>query len=353
MKKLNKVFASLIVVVCLGQTVNAQTQVLVQAPGVTSAAFAAILSEQKEYRSLSDYAESLSPLPEQVEHLLKIFESAQRHYFSGHDELARASFLEVTKMSPAADWQEVHRQVIFYSFLRLAQMTSQSQDRQNLLEAAISFAPDLLPDNTLFPPPLMSSWKQVHFTLEKRASLISTEEKFPGYDILKINGHSVDIKTIKSVLLFPGSHRISLLSNSHPYFSQTLNSSQLELLKVDTVALVYGSCDTPGLNGFKDLNLSEVSVMYDSDCLRTYTGTGWVKPNKQISPAFTPQQVPGSLLAQTEAPSHPAKRKLLWLGLSALVLGSAYLIYKNAHQAHGQPPADNPLPATPTVTQGF
>jgi hypothetical protein len=328
---------------CLFSSLSAQSEVLIRNENISPQVYSAVLQTRTSATSLVEHEEEIYPSDASITHLMRILKHAQADFLKGNETEARRSFWEMTSLAQTQDWHEPQRHAIFYAYLRLAQLTSNEPEKMKIVEDAASFAPDLKPDASLFAPPLVALWKQTLESILRKSTRIAIDEKFAGYDILKVDGLSYHMNKVTQISIAPGMHRLSLLSNSRPYFSQQMTATQLNLFRVDSKPLAFGDCAEPGLLQFKELNLSMVSVLYSDSCVRTYSGTTWIKGENPLQDIGV-KDVAGALpsgLSTTGLSAPPPSHKWLWIGVAAAAVASAALIYR--HQ-QDQQASNNPEP---------
>ena len=82
------------------------------------------------------------------------FDQAQVEFIDGSLVKAKQKFSTVvSKYGEKPGLPSKERRLIHYSLLRVAQLTESKVNQDRSIHAAIEFAPDLLPDRKIFPPP--------------------------------------------------------------------------------------------------------------------------------------------------------------------------------------------------------
>jgi hypothetical protein len=313
----------------------ARADVLIQAETASADEFMAQVKTDDSVISLVDELEKTRPDQAHTDLFLRKFERAQQFYLSGNESEAKRAFLELTQAAHDADWRETQRQALLYSYLRLAQLSPSPGEHDTYLQQAARFAPDVAPDAQLFPPPLLKAYVQIRSRELKSATSFSLAEKFAGYDLVIVDGRRYEALTETQIQLTQGPHRVTLLSNSRPPQTQTLTSSQLSVFKSDAKPIAVGNCSEPALVGFQDLGLKTVSVFYDRNCVRAFTGTSWLKAQQSdfSQPGLATQPSDFTRALQTAAPAEvKSNHTWLWAGLGAALLASAALVYAHEHR---------------------
>lgn len=176
-----------------------------------------------------------------VEQLIFLLEQAQEAFLKDHLKTAGEYFQLIVQKADEKDWVEEVRRIIFYSFLRLAQIEWKSENPEIFLHSALLFDFDLEPDSSLFPPPLIQKFS----SLKKDLPRISLYLKhiFPFHEIILING-KVFFQNDKPDLPY-GQYRVTALSSSHKTWKKNISLSHLSQKKIITPSWVSGSCSHP------------------------------------------------------------------------------------------------------------
>ena len=340
---------------------------LVRAASLGPEGFAAAAARNPELLPLLETQEAESPTDTQAKRLAAGFSRAQALFLDGSLDEATRAFRDVVRMAQEADWRETHRRAISFSFMRLAQLASSPAAVEEKVESAAAFAPDLRPDASAFPPPLIQEWDRAASRLRARSTAIRLADKFPGYDLVKIDGRSFSLRSAVLVPISSGPHRVSALSNSHPYFSQVLTAAQLEEMRVDRQPLAAGDCDRPEVaQEIERAPVSAYAVAYE-DCVKTRGASGWADATNGL-PAksrldLAPRMVSGGPGApewtRIDGLSRAApevrtgsSRKWYWVAAAAVVVGASYAFVSAQRNSRGGsgPPSEA---IAPTHTSGL
>ncbi len=250
------------------QTCLAQT-VFVSSPQVPEFEFREVLSKTFDGVSLLNVYESAHPTIDNRKTILRVFEQAQAEYLD-RAATAREKFLTVSSMALVDDWKDAQRTVIFYSRLRLAQLSETEEERTSMMNQAINFAPDMKPDAKLFPPPFIEKFKKAYDQQKAKARVFEIDENYEGFQTLKIDGRSFPVREGVKVELFPDQHRISFLSLSFAYVSSRLTSSQWPAWKPTKEAIAKGNCQNPSVQPLAEATDRNVVLVWPQHCLARF-----------------------------------------------------------------------------------
>ena len=169
-------------------------------------------------------------------------QTAQELYLSGTLKSAEEAFQKITRLAHSADWNEEDRRIIFYAFLRSAQITGLPDIKKALLLSAVQFfRKPVTPrhaDYNLFPPPLTEQFNEL---LKTRVFFtVNWRKVFPEHEIILVNGERVP--SDKPSKIPSGVHRITALSSSHIPYSQAVRLSRLISRPPKTNLLTTGAC---------------------------------------------------------------------------------------------------------------
>lgn len=273
--------------------------------------------------------------------LIDRIQKAQEFYLSGTIPSAKEAFQNITRLAHKADWDEEDRRIIFYAFLRNAQLEDQPDIKRAFLLSAIPlFQIPITPqhaDYTLFPPPLTEKFNallksQVFFT-------VNWKEVFPKHEIILINGKRAPPD--KPLKIPEGLYRITALSSSNTPWSKTVNLSRLLSRTIHTKALTIGAC--------KNLKIApqweEKSVrLLSPECPTPLKFAGpTVKPEKGKGPAAPElNSLEKELSAQTRLSQKTKIPKKIsdipkWVWVVSGAVAVSLVIYLNDSQSTKKP----------------
>lgn len=312
----------------------AQADVLIRASSAPFNQYAAWIATHSTDHTWVAELEKQHPSVHSSTQLLELAESAQKAFLTGSLIDAKKKFIAMSDLSHTEDWHKPQREAITYAMLRVAQLETNHQ-RSLFLKKAAQFGFDIHFAPEVFPPPLMKEWGHELMIAKKSSMKISKLKDFEGFDILKIDGRPYPIHDSESLMMTPGVHRVSLLANHAQYFSQKINGSQLQVMKIKPDILIAGSCEHPVVPN--DIHFA-FSAIFESTCIRHFNGLAWdsdfhIKLDKLDLQNDNFHNSPVNL-SRSESPNLHS-RQWLWLGASAVVLTSLILVYKNNQAQFG------------------
>ena len=236
--------------------------------------------------------------------LVSLLGQAQEAFLKDHLKTAGEYFQSIVDKAHKKDWVHSARKIIFYSYLRLAQIEWKGGNAEAFLLMALIFADDMEPDASLFPPPLIKKFS----TLRKNLPRLSLHFKkiFPRHEVILINGR-VFSSNDKPSLPY-GSYRVTALSSSHQKWNQVVSLSQLSQKKVRTAGLVSGSCKNP----IVPQKFMEHSILFPDFCW-------WSRPINGAQAETTADRL-DDLSSPPKKPFIQDKKKLM-IGLGVLAGG--------------------------------
>ena len=268
-----------------------------------------------------DFYQKTKPSSKDREELINSFEQAQIYYSQNMLLKAKSIYESIARQSLTADWTKIEREIILLSFIRLAHLETSQEMAHQWIERAISFDPNWsLPENE------QGHWIEKAFAekrmaLEQKAILFTAPIK---RGLVKINGRSYSVKETKDIPVFPGSHRVTLISYENLYFSKTVKQSELLQWKPQLKALPHSEvkdCNTP-IQIKKTMNLDPQihhSLFRSKNCIISFESKKkniplWADINKTF---FSPTN--GNQQAFYKKP-----KNWVWIGLSVIAAGWMY-----------------------------
>lgn len=319
------------------------SRVLIRAPQTSFTEFSAYADTE----SLKTYAQYQldqiykTPRPILLETLL---EKSQREFLSHEPQRAKKTYKLIISHIHSFDWTLPERKIILYALFRIAQLETNLQKQKLFLQEAAVFSGDLKIDTSLFPPPLV----QTYSNLKKSMNYIpvNLKKKFPGYELVLINGKKYSVIKQNTLLLAYGVYRIRALSSSKQTWFKTLSLSRLLSQKVQSLALIDkdSSCQQMVFNqGVQKPNHS-VEVLFPNFCVwnsikeqtntlagknMKHSGTMELeKSNKVYS-----NSIETEILSENTLHNHIGKKKwvkpVLWTGGAVLFSTLVFFIIKN------------------------
>ncbi len=116
----------------------------------------------------ADFDSDLAAAPNSTTERLEYFiQKAQQAYFSGEDQnLARSYFEQVALLKNDPQLSREQIKVIHFSMLRLSQLSLAPAQMDQWILTSQQFAPDLIPDSELFPPPVTKRFYELRKDLK-------------------------------------------------------------------------------------------------------------------------------------------------------------------------------------------
>ena len=247
---------------------NAFSNYLLRAPQTSIIEFRSFVETEQAFPYARKQLKSIreNNTPEQKD-LISLLEQAQESFLKDHLKNAGDYFYSIVRQAYNKDWNEESQKIIFYSFLRLSQIESKGSAPESFLHSAVLFAPELEPEEHLFPPPLIEKFKAIKSSVHRLG--IRLKPIFPLHEILLINGKEVSLE--EKLNLPYGEYRVTALSSSHKAWTRVISLSRLIRSKVITPSWVKGSCTQAVIPE----KLKNYSVLFPDFCV-------WKKPLKTM-----------------------------------------------------------------------
>ncbi len=201
-----------------------------------------------------------------IEHKYK---RASSEFFLGSFSEARHLFKSIVQQAHSFDWNLNSRQIINYSYFRLAQLEDDKFEKW--IKLAYYFDSSIPPDSQNFPPPFQKMWED----LKKESSRIDNLFLWrPSFDIGKIdyifvNGREFNYYQFEPIELSPENNRITLIGNNG--FVETLIGIPRKIInyKWKTNNLAQGNCAQPNVSAL-DFTEYKFSILYEDNCVRHF-----------------------------------------------------------------------------------
>lgn len=341
---------------CIFAYLPCQANLVLRAGATPFPEYAAWIATHPDDRSWVHGLENQHPSRTEVTQLTDLVEASQKSFLTGSLDEAKTKFREIADLAETNDWRSSERAAITYSMLRFFQL-EKSQLRFNYLKSAALFGFDCHFDPHIFPPPVIKSWKDLIAKAKQKAVRISNLKDFKGFDLIKVDGRSFSLTESDFISILPGDHRISFLGSQAQYFTQKISSSQLQVMKVEPVILISGTCENPKMSS--EIHSSFTAIFSDA-CIRNYNGQTWIaQANSQRSNQFGKLDLQASSFKRSEDQfngeingtiQQKNYHTWLWLGVGAAVVTSLALIYQN--NQNNFEGTSSPSVVTPVHRQG-
>jgi hypothetical protein len=321
MKLKAKSFILVTTIVCFTGNLLAQSSVLLVSPLVQFEERELPFELSQKYETFSEYYLETHPQQKNVENLLNEFESAQKYYLVKSKELAIQNYEKVISFSDMDDWRDIHRKIIFLSYIRMSELNPENQ--KTWILKALSFSMDTDPRKLDLDKKTIKKILDLKNSLKQTPGMAQTISWQVGplkrdFSYILINGHIIDLKKIETVKIPSGKFRLTFLSDIYKPQTLQVSSQQIPLLIPTRIPFVSGNCEKPYVNNEGEI-LSDISIYYSRDCIKDQIGKKFLV----TSPAL-PNSTPN--LLTTAKYKEPIYKKN-WFWVAAGILGSVALIY--------------------------
>lgn len=324
-----------IFVFCLS-SVSTKAEILVRHPLASPLFFAEILKSRSSAQSYSQFLDASVPTAQQKQTLTAEFEKAQRAFLMESAELAKQNFAEMAAQVHKADWDSDSRRMLFYSMARLAQLSSNQEEKAGWLEKAFSFAPEMEWDSGLYPPPLTDLARIIRTRIQARSVRWLPFNNFRAYNLILVDGRRFENREGLDVVLTPGEHRLSLFSDIYPPFTQIMLAEDIREFRLERQPLVSGSCQNPQLRPGVRFEKQDLLAVFEEDCLLMLHGEGWTR----LATDGAKPVVATPLSMTTFPPIDNAttnfwnKKTWFWIGVASAAVVAALVIRANQQPAN-------------------
>jgi hypothetical protein len=283
----------------------------------------------------ASYIQAYLKQPGKRSELITHLKKGQFYFLDGDLDLAQKHFKMLVDLSYRHDWGQEERKILHFAHLRLAQLSSKSEQKDSYLKQALEFAPDLKMEASIFPPPLQKKYEQLARKMDQNQSVWELPIGADQFEVIVINGviqngHTSFVKGTERKV------RITFLSNQ--LLPQTVIGSLSELkdMSLQTEPLLTGTCQSPRWHP---------SIGFSSDQLvGLFPGC---QESREL--ALPSQQNMESLRSPNKLAQNTSsiwKSKWLWAGVSVIATG---LIIQNQQNQRPQSPASEP-PSVPVFS---
>ena len=235
-----KVFFILLAALFFPAAAEASPTIL-RAPQTSREEFQAFIKTEKGRPYSEILMEKEKHSKKDLSNLLSLMEQAQESFLKDHLKTAGAFFKSITEFSGQKHWGKEAREVIFYAYMRLAQIKWKGENPEVFLHEALLFDPELEPDSKLFPPPLLKKFLRLKTSLPKIT--LNLDLVFPFHDRILINGREFSRNDKAS--LYYGSYLVSAVGSSHKTWKKKITASELSQMRVVTASFIGGVCEAP------------------------------------------------------------------------------------------------------------
>ncbi len=332
--------SNFLALICLLAYLPSQAELVIRAGLTPFSEYAAWVATHPEDRSWIHNLESQHPSKAEASTLTDLVEATQKLFLTGSLDEAKVKFRDIADLANSNDWRASEREAITYSMLRYFQL-EKSHARWTYLKYAAVFGFDVHFNPRIFPPPIIKSWRDEISKARKKSVQISNLKDFKGFDILKVDGRSYSFADSEFISILPGEHRISFLGSQAQYFAQKIGSNQLQVMKVEPVILVSGTCENPKVSS--EIHFAFTAI-FEETCVRSYSGQAWLAPlSAQRAAQLGKLDLQSASFKNSESQFSrdvtstvvPSPHTWLWAGVGAAVLTSLALVYQNNQSSFG------------------
>lgn len=289
------------------------------------------LKLSSDIKSFSSYYLENYPQKSNVENLLKEFENAQKYYLVKSHDLAIRHYQRVIQMSGLDEWKDLHRKIIYLSFIRLAELDGKNQIQW--IRNALKFSFEIDPNKLEISKGLIKTIAGVKKEFSNRTILWPINELKNDFRYILMNGHTIDLRKIDHIKIPAGQFRITFLSDIYRPQTYHVSSQQVPLLVPTRIPFVSGNCDKPSFDNEGEIE-EEVLLYFSKNCLLKRSGRNWVAYNKaserkefSLEPSYV---APAPLVSKVEREKEPIyKNKWFLVTLGALAVGATLYATQN------------------------
>lgn len=259
------------------------------------------------------------------ESLKTLFKEAQYHFLNSSLDRSRDKFTALADLKWSCDWQDEERKILAFSFFRLAQMSEKEPEKINHLTMAVQFDEVLAPDISIFPPPLLETYKAVKSQLKKNQYTFPAFVKKYSYILRNGRFQSLNGFVFEA---YPLRARITLVSDSYRLETFVITPEELADRSVEPLPLVQGDCASYSL-AEEIKNVPGIKVFFDASCNK--------EAPTQLTAAVHPVTMSSKIEEMPDFPQPARKnwlqRNYLWVG--AVIAGSLLISHQMSKKDEG------------------
>lgn len=275
----------------------------------------------KDYVTYSQFYLESTPKSRNIENLLNEFENAQKYYLVKSLDLARQYYEKVVAMSDIDEWKDIHRKIIYISYIRLSELNRQNQ--KDWIQQALNFSMEIDPKKLDIGPESLKAILDLKKNLLKQSIDWQVAPLRNEFTYILVNGHVVDLRKIETIKIPAGKFRVTFLSDIYKPQTYQVSSQQIPLIIPTRIPFVSGSCEKPFYNNEGETS-SEIALYYSKNCIKNQQGKKWVAEND--GPALEPVVKYNELNTRIEHDEPPFYKKK-WFIVTAGLLAAAVAIH--------------------------
>lgn len=301
-------------------------EIVIKSPEANSTHYKAFVISEK-HSSYSSYIlekkkkESLSS-----SHLKNLFKDATSDFISASLDLAKLKFQSITLKKHESDWSKNNRKLIFFSFIRLYQITKDTK----YFQKAINFSSNDFDIKGVLSPPSMKIYSQIKS--ETKYIVWKPYKSWKQFQFILANGEVHEITpALKIALPRKTNIRLTFLSDSFHSFTRVLQSSDVLFLTPFFKPLVSGTCEAPTASVTLD---GLTKFFFSKDCVFEKN-----KGQQNLSNFVPAKKAPEPWISEDfkKKAKKQLKNKWLWIG-AGLLLGGYHLYKKSKDSSEKQFP---------------
>lgn len=246
-------------------------------------------------------------------HLEQNLKEAQYHFLNSSLDKSMNMFKAIAENKWSCDWKDEERRVVAFALFRLAQLSSSEMDQIQHLTDALNFDDSIAPDESIFPPPIVTLYKKLKRQLTKKSFTLPSFAK--NYSYVLRNGRFISLS--QPVLeVYSLRARYTFISDAYKPETLVVTAEDLSSRSLEPHPWVQGDCKNPRLSDELTDTQQEVKVFFSTDCIATLGGSS---QSPLASNNYDSLRVPPSTLSQ----SMPAAEKKSWLRRNYVWVGAA------------------------------
>jgi hypothetical protein len=316
--------------ILLAQAAFAEKQILIRSETAKLDDFQAFLKAESNFIDYSQFRVKFPVAREMSQSLIEKLERSQSLYLGGEIEQAITAFTETVALLHQADWVDAEREALFFSLLKLYQLTQ----NESWLERAIDYAPDLTPAKENFSPQFQNDFQAIKRKLIAKNLKFTPENNWRDFETVLFDGRQFQVSPNLEIDMTPGEHRLTLISNVYKPVSRIISRNEIFDFKPQRIPFSEESCEE-----FKQLRTtflphSKSAVFFNMSCVKSLNGESYLQT---VVPQYpVPPTLPTYNLSAT-APRVEKSKTWLWIAAGVVISAGVYALLANQNNKKGGP----------------